>query len=192
MQIEECFTAGSYFLNSSILGVWVAKYFSEVRFSRIIFNEATCNNTQRCLLFKTFSIDLTRLNSIFPIVAAAVRYTLKSINSCIRAWFQLSPPSAKKTPEWAYSYQYKILLVSLYIFSNRTFFVVLELLSACSSSYEKRHRDQCECAYHLWRMLVRWLVIKKLQIQERVRFMKYKLFLLGFLQQVLEKVTEIF
>ena len=85
LQIEECFTAGSYFLNSSILGVWVAKYFSEVRFSRIIFNEATCNNTQRCLLFKTFSIDLTRLNSIFPIVAAAVRYTLKSINSCIRA-----------------------------------------------------------------------------------------------------------
>ena len=125
-------------------------------FSRIIFNKTTCNNTQRCLLCKTSSIDLIRLNSIFPIVVAAVRYTLKSINSCIGAWFQLSPPSAKNTPEWAYSYQSKILLLSLYIFSNRTFLVVLELLSVCWSSYEKRHYDQCECAYHLWRMLVRW------------------------------------
>ena len=56
------------------------------------------------------------LNLIFPIILLAGKCTWKPINSCIRTWFQISPQLTKKTQEWVYSYQSRILLLSLNIF----------------------------------------------------------------------------
>ena len=56
------------------------------------------------------------LNLIFPIILLAGKCTWKPINSCIRTWFEISPQLTKKTQEWVYSYQSRILLLSLNIF----------------------------------------------------------------------------
>ena len=110
------------FLKSSILDVWLdSLYVCEVCFSHVIFNKivrlvATCNIPQRCMSCPTFSIDKTLINSIFQIIVPARKNTLKSINGCIRTWFQISPHLTKKAQEWVYSYQTRILLLSLKMF----------------------------------------------------------------------------
>ena len=82
-------------------------------FNKIVRVVATCNIPQRCM---TYSIDKTLINSIFEIIVSARKDTLKPINDCIRTWFQISSHLTKKTQELVYSYQSRILLLSLKIF----------------------------------------------------------------------------
>ena len=151
-------------------------------FSRIIFNEATCNNTQRCLLCKTLSIDLTRLNSIFPIVAAAVRYALKSINSCIRAWFQLSPPSAKRHQIGLIPINLKFYCYLCTFFQIAPFSLYWNFYLPAGVATRRDIKISANVLITFEECLWGGLVLIKLQIPERVRFMKYELFLQGLLQ----------
>ena len=141
-EYKQWFIAYSYFLNSSILDVWLdSKYASEVCFSRVIFNKivrlvAIWNNIQRCMPL---------LNLISPITVSAGKYTLKPINSFIRTLFQISPQLTKKAQEWVYFYQSMVLLLSLKMFScYRAFLVSSKRLPVCWSSYYKSHQDEYE------------------------------------------------
>ena len=92
------------------------------------------------------------LNSIFPIIVPAGKYTLKPINSCIKTWFQIFPQITKKAQKWVYSYQSRISLLSLNMFDSlllclsrwfRAFICLLEWL------LEEPLRSVRICAYHL-------------------------------------------
>ena len=85
-------------------------------FSKIVRLVATCSIPQRCMSCPTYSVDQTLINSIFEIIVSARKDTLKPINDCIRTWFQISSHLTKKTQELVYSYQSRILLLSLKIF----------------------------------------------------------------------------
>ena len=76
---------------------------------------ATFNNTQHCMSCQTFSVDKILLNSIFPIIFPSGKYTLIGINSCI---IKISPQLTKKAQNLIYSYQSRIFLLSLNMFSS--------------------------------------------------------------------------
>ena len=77
--------------------------------------EISSNVQQYTALYvvQDLSINQTFLNSIFPIIVPAGKYTLKLINTCIKIWFQTFPQITKKGKKWLYSYQSRIL--SLYL-----------------------------------------------------------------------------
>ena len=133
----------------------VSSNFLQTRLVKVV---AACNNTQRCISCKTFSINQAFLNSIFLIIVPAGKYTLKPINSCIKTWFQIFLQIAKKPQKWVYSYQSIILLLHLNMFHSllschsrwfRTFICLLEWL------LEEPLRSIWIWAHHLWRMFVR-------------------------------------
>ena len=65
--------------------------------------EISSNVQQYTALYvvQDLSINQTFLNSIFPIIVPAGKYTLKLINSCIKIWFQTFPQITKKGKKMA-------------------------------------------------------------------------------------------